>query len=80
MLFAFKAMGGIKSKYGVFYVYGNHDRPFSMVSSEYTENDLKTAIEYFDDILKSNEPSRYILECLKILGTLKNKKNIKKEK
>ena len=26
--------------------------------------DLKTAIEYFDDILKSNEPSRYILECL----------------
>ena len=25
---------------------------------------LKTAIEYFDDILKSNEPNRYILECL----------------
>ncbi len=41
----FKKLGKIKSKYGVFYVYGNHDRPFSMVSSEYTENDLKTAIE-----------------------------------
>ena len=25
---------------------------------------LKTAIEYFDDILESNEPNRYILECL----------------
>ena len=25
---------------------------------------LKTAIEYFDDILKSNEPNRYILECV----------------
>ena len=25
---------------------------------------LKTAIEYFDDILKSNAPNRYILECL----------------
>ena len=25
---------------------------------------LKTAIKYFDDILKSNEPNRYILECL----------------
>ena len=25
---------------------------------------LKTAIEYFDDILKFNEPNRYILECL----------------
>lgn len=25
---------------------------------------LKTAIEYFDDIIKSNEPNRYILECL----------------
>lgn len=32
----------------------------------YTEKikKLKTAIEYFDDILKSNEPNRYILECL----------------
>ena len=26
--------------------------------------DLKTAIEYFDNILKSKEPNRYILECL----------------
>ena len=25
---------------------------------------LKTAIEYFDDIIESNEPNRYILECL----------------
>lgn len=25
---------------------------------------LKTVIEYFEDILKSNEPNRYILECL----------------
>lgn len=26
--------------------------------------DLKIVIEYFDDIIKSNEPNRYILECL----------------
>ena len=25
---------------------------------------LKTAIEYFDDIIESNEPNRYSLECL----------------
>ena len=25
---------------------------------------LKTAIEYFDDIIKSNKLNRYILECL----------------
>ena len=26
--------------------------------------DLKIVIEYFDDIIKSNEPNRYILGCL----------------
>ena len=26
--------------------------------------DLKIVIEYFDDIIKSNEPNKYILECL----------------
>jgi predicted MPP superfamily phosphohydrolase len=47
MLFAFKAMGGIKSKYGVFYVHGNHDRPFSFAGfeSEFTESGLVNAIE-----------------------------------
>ena len=26
--------------------------------------ELKTAIEYFDEIILSDEPNRYILECL----------------
>ncbi len=41
----FEVLGKIKSKYGIFYVYGNHDRPFNMVSSGYTADDLKNAIE-----------------------------------
>ncbi|MBE6648303.1 MAG: hypothetical protein E7614_02140 [Ruminococcaceae bacterium] len=40
----FEILGKIKSKYGIFYVYGNHDRPFSMVSSDYTEDELVQAI------------------------------------
>lgn len=41
----FELLGGIKSKYGVFYVYGNHDRPMSMLKSEYTQQELLDAIE-----------------------------------
>ena len=43
----FEALGGIKSEFGVFYVHGNHDRPFSFrgLESEFTEAELRTAIE-----------------------------------
>ncbi len=41
----FNILGKIKSNNGIFYVFGNHDRPFSMVSSDYTEEDLVTSIE-----------------------------------
>ncbi len=42
---AFKALGSIKSEYGVYYVHGNHDRPMSLVKSEFTEDELISAIE-----------------------------------
>lgn len=43
----FSALGGIKSEYGVFYVHGNHDRPFGFggFESEFSEAELVEAIE-----------------------------------
>ena len=43
----FSALGGIKSEYGVFYVHGNHDRPFGFggFESEFSEAELIEAIE-----------------------------------
>ncbi|MBR2900751.1 MAG: metallophosphoesterase, partial [Clostridia bacterium] len=40
----FKALGGIKSKYGIFYVYGNHDRSMRLLESEFGDDDLQKAI------------------------------------
>lgn len=40
----FNALGGIRSKYGVFYVHGNHDRPMAGLQSDYTEQELIDAI------------------------------------
>ncbi len=40
----FEAFGKIKSEFGVFYVYGNHDRPMRMMTGEYSETDLVRAI------------------------------------
>ncbi|MBP3494835.1 MAG: metallophosphoesterase family protein [Clostridia bacterium] len=42
---AFKVLGSIKSKYGIYYVHGNHDRPMSLVKSAFTENELILEIE-----------------------------------
>ncbi len=42
---AFKALGTIKSEYGIYYVHGNHDRPMSLVKSEFTEDELVLAIK-----------------------------------
>ena len=41
----FSALGSIESTYGVYYVYGNHDRPMSAVKSPFTEEQLVRAIE-----------------------------------
>ena len=45
MNFAFEAFGKIKSNYGVFYVYGNHDRPHSLMRGEFSESELINAIQ-----------------------------------
>lgn len=44
----FEVLGGLKSRYGMFYVYGNHDRQRYSNSPSYTEDELKTAIESND--------------------------------
>lgn len=41
----FSALGSIESTYGVYYVYGNHDRPMSAVKSPFTQAQLVQAIE-----------------------------------
>ena len=41
----FNHLSTIKSQYGIFYVHGNHDRPMSMINSEYSEQDLIESIE-----------------------------------
>lgn len=43
----FKAFGGIKSELGIFYVHGNHDRPFGFAGFEsgFSESELCEAIE-----------------------------------
>ena len=40
----FNALGSIESEFGVYYVYGNHDRPMSLVKSPFTEKELNEAI------------------------------------
>lgn len=41
----FEALGKIESEYGIFYVHGNHDRPMSVLASQYTEAELVATIE-----------------------------------
>jgi len=41
----FRTLGGIESCYGVFYVFGNHDRPMELVKSPFTEAELIETIE-----------------------------------
>lgn len=41
----FKALSSIKSEYGTFFVYGNHDRQLYREDKSYTEEELRNAIE-----------------------------------
>lgn len=42
----FNTLGNIESKYGVFFIYGNHDKSkYEMISSDYTEEELRSVIE-----------------------------------
>jgi len=41
---AFQILGNIKSKYGVFFVYGNHDRPMPKIKSMYSNDELTDAL------------------------------------
>ena len=40
----FGALGSIRSNFGTFYVFGNHDRPTKLLSANFNENDLVSAI------------------------------------
>lgn len=44
MYTVFQALGTIESKFGSYYVYGNHDRPMALVESVCTEAELNEAI------------------------------------
>ncbi|MBR5273434.1 MAG: metallophosphoesterase family protein [Clostridia bacterium] len=41
----FTAFSNVRTKYGVYYVYGNHDRPMNMLTSEYTSDELINVIK-----------------------------------
>jgi predicted MPP superfamily phosphohydrolase len=41
----FRALGAIESTYGVYYVYGNHDRPSRMMQGPFSAEELNAAIE-----------------------------------
>lgn len=41
----FDCLGKIKSNYGIFYVYGNHDRSMLQMKNKYSDDELKSAIE-----------------------------------
>lgn len=41
---AFRTLGSLKSTYGVYYVYGNHDRQLYTDAPAYTENELAQAV------------------------------------
>lgn len=41
---AFSVLGGLKNKYGIYYVYGNHDRQPYTNSRSYTDEELEYAI------------------------------------
>ncbi len=42
----FQILSGITAKYGIYYVYGNHDRAHYSQNPPFTEEELKTTIEY----------------------------------
>lgn len=44
MLAASKALGSIRSRYGVYYVFGNHDKNNYTLKKAYTADDLKAAL------------------------------------
>ena len=51
----FKAFSEIKSTYGVYYVYGNHDRQLYRNNRKYTEEELKSVIESFGITILQDE-------------------------
>lgn len=44
----FKAFGTVKSEFGVYFVYGNHDRSMRMVDNGFTDDELREAITESD--------------------------------
>ncbi len=67
MLECFSILGKLKSKYGSYFVYGNHDRRHYLRKLSYTEADLKKAIE--DNGIKILKDDIVLIENdLQILG------------
>ena len=64
---AFAALSSVKTKYGIFYVYGNHDRQLYSTSPAYTEAELEDTISGFG-IKVLRDDIAYIGDDFVILG------------
>ncbi len=64
---AFAKLGRLKSKYGIYFVYGNHDRQRYSESAHYSEEELEDAIEN-NGIIILTEESVKINDDLLIIG------------
>ena len=64
---AFAALSSVKTKYGIFYVYGNHDRQLYSTSPAYTEAELEDTISGFGIKVLRDDIS-YIDDDFVILG------------
>ena len=67
MVHAFNILGKIKSKYGIFFVYGNHDKSKYYNTNKYTEEELASVIESSGITILADE-SYVINEELVLIG------------
>lgn len=52
---AFKILGNINSKYGVFFIYGNHDKTKYYSNKKYTDDEIQTIIENSGIVILADE-------------------------
>ncbi len=67
MIYAYNTLGSIKTKYGVFYVYGNHDKNNYSFNKTYTYDELKETIKS-SNIMILEESIYLINDDLTLIG------------
>ena len=66
MLAAAEALGSLQAKYGVYYVFGNHDRGYNQ-SRDFTAEDLRHAFEQYHVTVLEDESVR-VGGCVSVTG------------